>query len=67
MGADHLKNWTNHSQALSGRHLVAELSAHWALDEQGRNNNDNSNTNPFSLTVETNGESDEAKTLAQDA
>ena len=65
MGADHLKNWTNHSQALSGRHLVAELAAHQALGGQGRNNNDNSNTNPFSLSVETNGESDKAKTLGK--
>ena len=71
MKEDHIKNWTNHSQALSGWHLVfpTELAFHWAPSKQGSNINDNSNinTNPFSLSVETNGESDEAKTLGQDA
>ena len=45
-----------------------ELAAHWhwAPGEQGRNNNESSNTIPFSLFVETNSESDEDKTLGQD-
>ena len=51
----------------SGRSVCPpDLATHWAPGEQGRNNN-NSNTNPFSMSVEKNGDSYEDKTVGQDA
>ena len=53
MKEDHIKNWTNHSQALSGWHLVCptELAFHWAPSKQGSNINDITLLNSFALTL----------------